>query len=234
MTSRDRLIVALDTDSESLALALVAKLRPAANYFKVGSQLFTAAGPGVIRHIVEQGAQVFLDLKFHDIPQTVAHAVAAAAHLKVSMINVHASGGAAMMRAAVESLNKASAGERPRLLAVTMLTSLANPDAAEIGYAHPIPEQVIRLACLAQQAGLDGVVASPLEVHSIRKTCGKDFLIVTPGIRPYDGYHDDQARVATPQAAIEAGADFLVIGRPILEAPDPLQAFLEIAASLKA
>ena len=234
MKIEDRIIVALDMDSRARALECVNELMPQASYFKVGSQLFTACGPDLVREIVALGARVFLDLKFHDIPQTVAKAVVEAARLKVAMVNIHASGGMTMLQAASHALaEKYSPEERPRLIAVTMLTSIGEADSREIGFSLPMADQSVRLAHMAQRAGLDGVVASPLEIAHIREACGKDFLIVTPGIRPANAVLDDQVRIATAEAALQAGADFLVIGRPILEAPNPRQALQALVASLK-
>lgn len=214
------LIVALDTDRLSLAKALAARLRGRVGLFKIGSQLFTAAGPQAVHEIARTGASIFLDLKFHDIPNTVAGAVAAAASLSgVRLINVHALGGFEMMRAAVRALP--AGRSRPRLLAVTVLTSHDAASLRRVGVARSPAELVIRLARLAQRAGLDGVVASPREVAAIRRTCGKNFLIVVPGVRPLWAGRGDQARVATPAEAIRAGADYLVVGRPITAARDP-------------
>ncbi|MGB7623548.1 MAG: orotidine-5'-phosphate decarboxylase [Terriglobia bacterium] len=234
MNIEDRIIVALDVESRARALKCVKELMPPATYFKVGSQLFTACGPDLVRDLVALGARVFLDLKFHDIPQTVANAVLEAARLKTSMINLHASGGVTMLQAAAQSLaENYSPEERPRLVAVTLLTSIGEADAREIGFSLPTADQSVRLAHMAQRAGLDGVVASPLEIAHIREACGKDFLIVTPGIRLANAELDDQVRISTPEAAFRAGADYLVIGRPILEASNARQAFLGIVESLK-
>jgi orotidine-5'-phosphate decarboxylase len=234
MKAADRIIVALDVDTRERALACVHQLMPQAKYFKVGSQLFTACGPGLVAEIVRLGARVFLDLKFHDIPQTVAHAVIGAARLGATMITVHASGGMPMLEAASRALaHNFNSSTRPRLIAVTMLTSLSETDTREIGFTLPLREQSVRLAHLAQRAGMDGVVASPLEIQAIRQACGDEFLIVTPGVRPSNSIRDDHVRIAAPKAALEAGANYLVIGRPILEAPDPLLALQEIAKSIK-
>jgi orotidine-5'-phosphate decarboxylase len=204
--------------------------------FKVGSELFSAAGPGIVRDLVASGDKVFLDLKFNDIPNTVKSAAREAAKLGVNMFTVHASGGRKMMDAAMEGARagaESSGKPRPMILAVTVLTSLAAEDLDEIGFSGGPEESVLRLARLAQAAGVDGVVASPVEITSIRKSCGPRFLIVTPGIRPAlvpDGVNpsrarpDDQARVATPGSAIAAGANYLVVGRPITQAPDPAAA----------
>jgi orotidine-5'-phosphate decarboxylase len=220
MEPRERLIVALDVEDAAAASALVGRLRGHVGSFKVGKQLFTAAGPGPVREIVELGERVFLDLKFHDIPNTVAGAIASASRLGVSLVDVHGLGGRAMIEAAV-----AARGETgPRLLAITILTSHDEETLRQIGLAGPVPEAVLRLALLARAAGADGVVASPHEVGLVRGACGGDFLIVTPGIRPAGAAHGDQARAATPAAALAAGADYLVVGRPITAADDPAAA----------
>jgi len=220
MEPRERLIVALDVPDAPAARALVERLAGRVGLFKVGSQLFTAAGPDLVREIVARGERVFLDLKYHDIPNTVAGAVAAASRLGVALVDVHGLGGGAMMEAAVG----ARADDRTRLLAITVLTSHDEGTLAGIGLAGPIAEAVPRLARLAAASGMDGVVASPQEVALIRAACGPDFLIVTPGIRPAGAARGDQARLATPAAALAAGADYLVVGRPITEAPDPAAA----------
>jgi orotidine-5'-phosphate decarboxylase len=186
--------------------------------------LFTAEGPVVVRYLVAIGKKVFLDLKFHDIPNTVRAGARQAAQLGVTMFNVHASGGRKMMEAALEGARSVGHGKaRPRVLAVTLLTSLASQDLEELGLSGSPEDVVVRLARLAQSAGLDGVVASPREIAAIRNACGPSFLIVTPGIRPATAA-DDQVRIATPEHAIQAGADYLVVGRPITEAADPVAA----------
>jgi orotidine-5'-phosphate decarboxylase len=217
MNARERLIVALDVPGEADATALVDRLAGRVGMFKVGSQLFTAAGPAFIRELAARGEKVFLDLKYHDIPNTVASAVSAASRLGVSLLTVHALGGQAMMEAAVGALP--ALGER--LLAVTILTSHDAAGLATVGLEPEVAPNVQRLARLARAAKVDGVVASPHEVALIRQVCGRDFLVVTPGIRPAGARAGDQARAATPAAALAAGADFLVVGRPITEAPDP-------------
>lgn len=219
-TARGRLIVALDSDSLTSALAMARRVQPLAGMFKIGSQLFTAEGPRAVDRIAVLGRSIFLDLKFHDIPNTVAGAVRAAAGLpRVEMVNVHAVGGLGMMRAAAEAL--AGMRRRPRLLAVTLLTSLDAAVLRQVGIAGSPLRRVVALAQLAQQAGLDGVVCSALELPAIRRACGKKFLTVVPGIRPASAAAGDQSRVATPAAAIRAGADYLVVGRPITAARDP-------------
>jgi orotidine-5'-phosphate decarboxylase len=229
MTAKDRLIVALDVKGADAARALVDRLSGQAGMFKVGSQLFTAAGPQLVREIVGRGEKVFLDLKYHDIPNTVANAVAEACQLGVSLMTVHALGGKAMMEAAVGALPAVGS----RLLAVTILTSHDQASLGAIGLAGPVAESVQRLARLAQEAGADGIVASPLEAEMIRGACGPDFLIVTPGIRPSGAKADDQARAATPAAAIRAGASYVVVGRPISEAADPVAAAAAVVREIE-
>lgn len=228
MNARERLIVALDLPSVAEADALAERLAGHVGLFKVGSQLFSAGGIEVVRRLVARGERVFLDLKYHDIPNTVAGAVAAAGGLGVSLVDVHALGGSAMIAAAV----KAKADPGLRLLAITILTSHDAATLAELGLAGPVPEAVVRLARMAQQAGADGVVASPHEVTLIREACGAQFLIVTPGIRPLGASLGDQARAATPATAIAAGSDYIVVGRPILEASDPAAAADAITAEI--
>jgi len=224
--SDTRVIVALDFPDANTALALAARLEPSACRLKVGKELFTAAGPAVIEKLRGAGFGVFLDLKYHDIPNTVAGACAAAADLGVWMINVHALGGRAMMAAASEAL--AGRSSRPKLVAVTLLTSMGEPDMRDIGIAGSPQDTVARLARLAQSCGLDGVVCSAQEARALRQQCGQDFLLVTPGIRPAGSGANDQRRVATPREALADGADYLVIGRPITYAPDPMAALRDI------
>jgi orotidine-5'-phosphate decarboxylase len=228
------ILVALDVDSAAAAAALADTLRGAVGGFKIGKQLFTAEGPAVVRALAERGDKVFLDLKFHDIPNTVAGAVAAAVGTGAWMVNVHCSGGSAMMRAAAEAAANAAAKlgvPRPLVVGVTVLTSLTDEALAEVGVATPVMEHVVRLARLAQASGLDGVVASPRETAAIREAC-EAFAIVTPGIRGADAGKDDQARTLTAAEAVKAGATYLVIGRPITAAPDPRAAAGAIAAEL--
>lgn len=220
------IIVALDYPDPDSAMALVAQLDPALCRLKVGKQLFTAAGPQFVERLVRAGYPVFLDLKFHDIPTTVALACQAAARLGVWMMNVHALGGGSMLRAAREALGDAS--DRPRLIAVTLLTSMGGQDMAQIGLAGTPQEAVLRLARLAQASGLDGVVCSAQEAAMLRQALGRDFCLVTPGIRPLTAAPGDQQRVMTPAAALAAGSDYLVVGRPITQAADPLGALLAI------
>jgi len=237
ITMRDKLIVALDLPSGNAATRMAERLHGHAGMFKVGSELFTAEGPVPVRYLVTTGHRVFLDLKFHDIPNTVRAAAREAAELGVSMVNVHASGGRKMMEAALEGARSAGIGggdeARPKVLAVTILTSLESQDLEELGISGAPVEAVLRLARLAQCAGLDGVVASPREISAIRQACGPGFLIVTPGIRPASAATNDQARIATPASAIAAGADYLVVGRPITGAPDPVAAADAIVAEME-
>ncbi len=215
-----KIIVALDYSSAQPALDIVSRLDPALCRVKVGKELFTAAGPALVEALVARDFGVFLDLKFHDIPNTVASACKAAAQLGVWMMNVHASGGRAMMQAAHEAL--AGHAHRPKLIAVTVLTSMAQSDLADIGMPGNPADVVLRLARLAQSAGLDGVVCSAQEAQALRAACGGEFILVTPGIRLADATQDDQKRVMTPRAALDAGADYLVIGRPITQSADPI------------
>lgn len=230
-----RVIVALDFPDTASALDIAARLDPSACAVKVGKELFTAADAGLVRELVARGFRVFLDLKFHDIPHTVAQACAAAARLGVWMLNVHASGGPSMLTAARHAVDKVVRNEgtaRPLLIAVTVLTSLSDDDLRAVGIQDSAEQQVLRLARLTQAAGLDGVVCSAQEALALRRACGPDFKLVTPGIRLKGANSDDQARVMTPEAAVEAGADYLVIGRPITAAADPLRTLRDINASL--
>lgn len=214
-----RIIVALDYPDAASALALTERLSPELCRLKVGKELFTAAGPALVAALARRGFAVFLDLKFHDIPNTVAQACRAAAGLGVWMLNVHALGGREMMEAARAALDGADG--RPKLVAVTILTSLARDDLVQVGISGEPAEAALRLAGLARQAGLDGVVCSAQEAAVVRAVCGESFLRVTPGIRMPEGSADDQKRVVTPRAAIEAGASYLVVGRPVTRAADP-------------
>lgn len=226
-TTRSRIIVPLDVSSGSEALAIVERLKGRVGMFKVGLQLFCAEGPDIVRRVVAEGQRVFLDLKLHDIPNTVARAAAEARRLGVAMMDVHLTGGEAMLRTTVEALASPpgmSSGSRPLLLGITVLTSLDRGDLEAVGFSRDLPAQVVDLARLGQRAGLDGVVASPHEIAAIKAACGGRFLVVTPGIRPSGSGTQDQKRFMTPAQAFAAGADYLVIGRPILEAPDPAAA----------
>jgi orotidine-5'-phosphate decarboxylase len=236
------ILVALDLDTAEQATALADALRGGVGGFKIGKQLFTAEGPGIVRALAERGDRVFLDLKFHDIPNTVAGAVASAVRTGAWMVNVHASGGRKMMESAAEAATRSAQKQgraRPLVIGVTVLTSLDQAQLSETGVTANILEQVVHLARLAQASGLDGVVASPHEIAAIRDACGRDFVIVTPGIRPSTsgagrttGQVDDQARTMGPAEAIAAGASYLVIGRPITGAPNPRKAAQDIALML--
>ena len=221
-----KIIIALDYPAAAPALALAERLRPELCRLKVGKELFTATGPAVLEQLMQRGFEIFLDLKFHDIPNTTAQACKAAAALGVWMVNVHALGGRKMLEAAREAV--AQSARPPKLIAVTLLTSMAQEDLADIGIAATPAEMVLRLATLARDSGLDGVVCSAQEAALLRKQCGGKFCLVTPGIRPAQASLDDQSRVMTPLAALQAGSSYLVIGRPITRAADPLQALLDI------
>lgn len=225
-----RIIVALDYAGAKSALNLVAQLDPDLCRLKVGKELFTAAGPQLVETLKSKGFGVFLDLKFHDIPTTVAKACEAASRLGVWMLNVHASGGTTMMQAAREGVVKS--GHSPLLIAVTVLTSMDQATLNQVGVNSGIQDQVLRLAQLTQQAGLDGVVCSAQEAAALRAALGKEFCLVTPGIRPADVNADDQSRVVTPVDALRNGASFLVIGRPITQASNPLQALENICKEI--
>ncbi|MFN7931639.1 MAG: orotidine-5'-phosphate decarboxylase [Blastocatellia bacterium] len=234
---KDRIVVALDVETSAQALALVEQLRGQIGMFKIGKQLFTAAGPDIVRQIVGQGEKVFLDLKYHDIPNTVASAGVEAARLGVSIFNVHALGGSAMMRATVDAINAAAEREnipQPLILAVTILTSHDQDSLHEIGLERSIQEQVIRLAELADKSGINGVVASPLEIAPLRAAIANpNFVILTPGVRPAGAALNDQKRVMTPSEAVQAGADYLVIGRPITGAENPAAAAQKIREEIE-
>ncbi len=221
-----KVIVALDYPAAAPALALAERLEPSQCRLKVGKELFTATGPALLEQLLQRGFEIFLDLKFHDIPNTTAQACKAAASLGVWMVNVHALGGRKMLEAAREAI--ANSVQQPKLIAVTMLTSMAQEDLADLGINATPAEMVLRLAKLARASGLDGVVCSAQEAALLRKHCGDEFCLVTPGIRPAQASPDDQSRVMTPQAALLAGSSYLVIGRPITRAADPLQALLDI------
>ena len=226
-----KIIVALDFADAASALALVARLDPALCRLKVGKELFTVAGPELVRALIARGFEVFLDLKFHDIPNTVAAACRAAAGLGVWMLNVHASGGRRMMTAAQQAL--ADMPQRPRLIAVTVLTSMSAEDLIEVGVSDAPADQVLRLARLSQACKLDGVVCSAQEAAMLRADLGGDFRLVTPGIRPAGTEMGDQRRVMTPAEALRAGATDLVIGRPITAAADPLAALKQIQSDIQ-
>jgi orotidine-5'-phosphate decarboxylase len=236
---RSSLIVALDFDSLSVALKFAKQVADLVGMFKIGNQLFTTAGPEAVRQISQLGPGIFLDLKYHDIPNTVAGAVLAAAALPgVQLVNVHALGGVAMIQAAAQAISAGvpMGADRPRLLAVTVLTSMDNKSMREVGIGGAPQARAVQLAKLSKKAGADGVVASVQEAKAIRKACGREFLIVTPGVRPKEkngsSKKDDQARTATPREAMKAGADFMVVGRPILAAADPRAATQEIVEEI--
>jgi len=234
-TIRHRLIFALDVESSEEAERLVRLLAKEVGVFKIGKQPFLHSGPEVVRMVHRHGAEVFLDLKFHDIPHTVAKAGVEAARLGVRFFDLHASGSFEMMErthAEVSRVCRREGLRRPRILAVTVLTSLSRSDLRRVGVANEVEHQVVRLARLARRAGMDGVVASPLEITRIRRECGRGFLIVTPGVRPVALGHDDQKRIMTPEEAMRVGADYLVIGRPIRDARDPLAAAREVVAEM--
>lgn len=236
VNARQRLIVALDFPSLAQAEQIAGRLMGRAAMFKIGLELLMSEGPAAATRLIQMGAPVFADTKLCDIPNTVAGAAAAIGRLGVSMFNVHAMAGVPAMQAARQASEQAAlqAGKpRPLVIGVTVLTSLDQKDLAEQGVQSEILEQVVRLARLSRQAGLDGVVASPAEVRAVKDACGPDFLTVVPGIRP-QAADDDQKRTMTPRQAVEAGADYIVIGRPITRAPDPLQALEEIVASIDA
>ncbi|NOT60052.1 MAG: orotidine-5'-phosphate decarboxylase [Acidobacteria bacterium] len=230
-------VVALDVDTAAQALALVEQLRGAVGMFKVGKQLFTAAGPDIVRQITAQGERVFLDLKFHDIPNTVAKAGIEAARLGVSIFNVHAAGGSQMLRTVAHEVAAVSEKDglvRPQILGVTVLTSMTVEAFAELGINRSLAEQVIHLAQLCDAAGIDGVVASPHEITPIRQAVtNPNFIVLTPGVRPAGAALNDQARVMTPAEAIKAGASYLVIGRPIIAANDPRAAAEKILQEIE-
>jgi orotidine-5'-phosphate decarboxylase len=243
----DQLLVALDVSSAERALAIADQLHGAVGGFKVGNQLFTAEGPSIVRALIERRERVFLDLKFHDIPNTVKGAVTAAARLGVWMMTVHAAGGAAMLRAAAAAAREATAGgteHRPLIVAVTVLTSMDAIALSNVGVSQAVEEQVRMLARMAADSGVDGVVSSPLEVATVRSECGPSFRIVTPGIRltrdsarhpqTTGGSIDDQARTMTAGEAVRSGADYIVVGRPILEAENPRDAALNLGREIAA
>jgi orotidine-5'-phosphate decarboxylase len=232
-----RLFVALDVESPERALALARDLREVAGGFKIGSRLFTLAGPSLVRQLADEGARIFLDLKFHDIPNTVAQAVESAVQTGAWMINVHASGGPEMMQAAARAATEAAARlgrPSPMMIAVTVLTSMDESTLRQTGVARPLLDHVLALARMAQDAGLHGVVASPRESGAIRRACGPDFLIVTPGIRGAAAPSDDQSRTMGPSDAVRAGATHIVVGRPIISAPQPKAAAEAIVQELRA
>lgn len=231
--ARNKIIFALDVAGLEDIDRWADKLSGNVGMFKVGKELFTACGPAAVKAVQRHGGQVFLDLKYHDIPNTVAHAMCEAARLGVQLANLHALGGGEMMETAVNAVHKECGGaDRPRLLAVTILTSSTVQTLQQVGIEHSVQDMVVRLARLAKASGMDGVVASPLEIGLIREACGPDFLIVTPGVRPSFASVDDQKRIMTPAEAVSSGADYLVIGRPIAKADDPVAAAERITSEI--
>ncbi|MBI3785284.1 MAG: orotidine-5'-phosphate decarboxylase [Deltaproteobacteria bacterium] len=236
LSVRSRLIVALDTDSTDEALNIVDQLKGEVGMFKVGKPLFMHAGLQLVKAIRDRGGEVFLDLKFHDIPRTVAKAAVEATRLGVRMLDLHASGSLEMMQRTIVEVTKVCRTEslrRPKMLAVTVLTSLDPSDLGRVGISGDLEDQVVRLARLAKEAGMDGVVTSPLEIAPIREACGRGFLIVSPGVRARNAARDEQRRMLSPEAAIQAGADYLVVGRPIIEARNPVSAARDIVAAME-
>lgn len=236
LTAKEKLIIALDVDTPAKALDLVKELHSVAGMFKIGSTLFTFAGPQIVRDVIALDSKVFLDLKFHDIPHQVAGAARAAAELGVSLFTIHASGGSEMMQRAVDAVNEVAekGGNRAKVLAISVLTSIDAAILSQIGVSSSPNESVQRLVRLASDSGVDGVVASPQEIQTIRgMVANPEFLVVTPGIRPSTNEPEDQKRVATPAAAIAAGANYLVVGRPITGAPDPVAAAQEIVVEMQ-
>jgi orotidine-5'-phosphate decarboxylase len=227
LTARDRLIVALDFPTQAKALALVSVLSGSVSTYKIGLQLYTAAGPAIVQAVAATGARIFLDLKLHDIPNTVAKAVGAAGELGVQMLTVHLSGGSAMLKAAVEAKPPHLA-----LLGVTVLTSATQETLTETGIESNLQDQVVRLADLGKSSGVDGLITSPHEVGALRARLGPEIALVTPGVRPTWAAADDQKRFTTPHAALEAGADYLVIGRPVTAAADPRAAVERIVEEM--
>ncbi len=225
-----KIIIALDYPDEKSAMTMLQQLTPELCRIKIGKELFVSTGPQLVEKIVNMGFDVFLDLKFHDIPNTVASACKAAANLGVWMLNVHASGGLKMMQSAQQSI--ANVANKPLLIAVTILTSLDNTALAEIGYKREVFDQVLHLAKLTKSAGLDGVVCSPHEAKAIKSECGNKFMLITPGVRPLGSKLNDQSRIMTPQEALDAGSNYLVIGRPITASDNPLKALESISQEI--
>jgi orotidine-5'-phosphate decarboxylase len=222
--ARNKIIFALDVNGLGEVVRYAELLSGRVGMFKVGKELFTSTGPDAVRAVLARGGELFLDLKYHDIPNTVAKASIEAARLGARFVDMHALGGAEMMAAAADAVRREFGDQRPKLLAITILTSSTAETLQRVGIDYPVDQMVVRLARLALEAGMDGVVASPLEIGLIRAACGPDFLIVTPGVRPSFAAVDDQKRVLTPGQAVAAGADYLVIGRPIAKAADPVAA----------
>lgn len=236
MDADNRLIVAMDVDTMDKVQQLVEALGDSVSYYKVGMELFYSVGSQVITYLRAQGKEIFLDLKLHDIPNTVGQGLSTLTGLGISMLNVHASGGPAMMAKAAEAVKQKAAElgiQRPKLIAVTVLTSIDSDQWKALGYGPSLSEQVVHLAQLAKSSGLDGVVASPQEAEQIRRACGGEFIIVTPGIRPRGAAINDQSRIATPAGALNSGAHYLVIGRPITAAADPRSAAQAILQEMR-
>jgi len=229
---KEKIIIALDVSSAKKALDLVRELHEMVGMFKVGGQLFMCGGPDIVREIIRHRGKVFLDLKFHDIPNTVMHAALEAADLGVSMMTIHASGGRTMMETVSKELQENFTKQRPIVVAVTVLTSFDTRALFEIGLERPLEEQVERLALFAQECGIDGVVCSPREIQVVRNSVNPDFKIVTPGIRMPDQSMNDQQRIATPHDALAAGADYIVVGRAVTDDPDPRAALQHLIASI--
>jgi len=230
---KDKIILVLDVSTRGEAMKLVRPLYEHVGMFKVGMQLFTAEGPSLVREIVDLGGKVFLDLKFHDIPNTVSHGVLEAARLGVSLMTIHAAGGRTMMETVARELEDSFGNRKPMVVAVTVLTSLNDAGLAEIGIASPVAAQVLAMAKLAEECGIAGVVCSPQEIQLVRRSAGPGFKIVTPGIRMPGQSSNDQQRLSTPREAISAGADFIVVGRAVTAAPDPRSALDALVESTR-
>jgi orotidine-5'-phosphate decarboxylase len=230
---KEKILLVLDVSTREEAMKLVRPLYEHVGMFKVGMQLFTAEGPSLVREIVELGGKVFLDLKFHDIPNTVAHGVLEAAKLGVSLVTIHAAGGRVMMQTVAKELHDKFGDRKPTVVAVTVLTSLNNAELGEIGVARPMTQQVVAMAKLAEECGIAGVVCSPQEIQLVRRAVGPNFKIVTPGIRMHGQAANDQQRLATPREALTSGADYIVVGRAVTAARDPRSALNDLVESTK-
>jgi orotidine-5'-phosphate decarboxylase len=230
---KEKILLVLDVSSREEAMRLVRPLYEHVGMFKVGMQLFTAEGPSLVREIVDLGGKVFLDLKFHDIPNTVSHGVLEAAKLGVSLMTIHAAGGRAMMETVAKELQDKYGNRKPMVVAVTVLTSMNDAGLAEVGIARPMAQQVVAMAKLAEECGIAGVVCSPQEIQLVRRAAGPDFKIVTPGIRMPGQSANDQQRLATPREALTAGADYIVVGRAVTAAPDPRSALDALMQSVR-
>ena len=230
---KEKVLLVLDVSSREEAMKLVRPLYEHVGMFKVGTQLFTAEGPSLVREIVDLGGKVFLDLKFHDIPNTVSRGVLEAAKLGVSLMTIHAAGGRVMMETVAKQLQDKFGDRKPMVVAVTVLTSLNDAELVEVGIARPMAQQVVAMAKLAEECGIAGVVCSPQEIQLVRRAAGPDFKIVTPGIRMSGQSANDQQRLATPREALTAGADYIVVGRAVTAAPDPRKALEALVESTK-